>query len=160
MLKQDIFSEQCIKLQHKDVKKPNIVVCQEHAYFTASLCNAVLGNSWLTTLLASEAIYELWSSALSNVHAKLLTGISSGSAANSQWVQWRIKYESKKHFIKHLSFSYSLRLARIVDLCGDPQKEALYNRGHGLAPCTFGTTGRRPRPNQTSLVFEFAHRID
>jgi len=46
----------------------------------------------------AEAIYELWY-ASSNVLAKLLTVISLGLAVNAQWR----KYESKKHFIKHLS---------------------------------------------------------
>jgi len=34
------------------------VVCQEHAYFTASLCNAGLGNMIIMLLLASIIIYN------------------------------------------------------------------------------------------------------
>ena len=71
------------------------VVCQEHAYFTASLCNA-LGNTQLTYVInkfpeISELTIQLglrsfmhfWY-ALSNVLTKLLTVISLGLAVNAQ----------------------------------------------------------------------------
>jgi len=55
-----------------------------------------------------------------------------------------VSTKAKKHSIKHRCFSYGLRLARLIDLCEHrPTKEALNNRGHGLAPCTFEATGRR-----------------
>ena len=64
----------------------------------------------------------------------------------------------KKHFTKHLSFSYSLRLARLIDCANaDPQQEVLNNRGHGLAPCTYEATGRRDRGRMEPRWFSIRH---
>jgi len=49
------------------------------------------------TIVASLWAEAIWST-LSNVLAKLLTVVSLGLAVNPQ----RRKYESKKHFVKHL----------------------------------------------------------
>ena len=100
VLKTSFFPEKCIKLKHK-------LVCQEHAYFIAPLCNAGLGNSWLTYVInkfpeISELTILLWLRSFMNcgmhcqlnVRAKLLTIISLGLAVNVQWC----KYESKKTF--------------------------------------------------------------
>ena len=68
----------------------------------------------------------------------------------------------KKHFIKHLSFSCSLRLARLIDLCEHRPTEGGTKQPWARPGAVHVWSDRTtwPRPNRTPLVFDSPHRID
>ena len=153
------------------------VVCQEHAYFIASLCNAGLGNSWLAYYLINKfrEISELNPTRTEVILWTVLSLVCivkcTRKSINSYFFGISCKYaviglstKVKKHFIKHLSFSYSLRLARLIDLCehrlaeGDAKQP--WTRLGAVHVWSDRTTWPRPVGFRFAIPNRFAYRID